>query len=220
MQALHEEGIDTIDTTFLGELLRDLLDNELQTITNITMKNYALLLIVLVLNISNPWCSSPACFVAAKEDVVDQNSVVAEYNKSGLGLMLDWGLAKVESVFDGQLMNELFSAFLLKCEHMFTLMITSFADMFMSYSALQEREVERLAEFDSEFSDLVKLRQKIDRRCLLSANEEERTLCVEKGVDIKNKLQALRSQRSKSSNAIERYESWMEWCTSYKNWFC
>ena len=186
------------------------------------MKNYALLLVVLVLNISNPLCSSPACFVIAEEDFVDldQNSVVVEYNKSGLGLILDWGLAKVESVFDGQLMNELFSAFLFKCEHMFTLMINSFADMFMSYSVLHERETKRLAVFDSEFSDLVKLRQKIDRRCLLSANKEERTLCVEKGVDIKNKLLALRTQRSKSSNAVERYEGWVKWCASYKNWFC
>lgn len=185
------------------------------------MKNYALLLLmVLVLNASNnPLHRSPSV-VIAKEDFVDQNSVVAEYNKSGLGLMLDWGLAKWESVFDGQVMNELFSAFLAKAEHMFTLMIHSFGDMFKSYSALQEREVERLAQFDSEFSDLVKMRQKIDRRCLLSANEEERSVCVDKGVDIKNKIQALRSQRSKSSNAIERYESWVTWCASYKNWIC
>lgn len=186
------------------------------------MKNYALLLlVVLVFNISNPFCRSPACgIVFAKEDFVDQTSDVAEYNKSGLGLMLDWGLAKVESVFDGQLMNELFSAFLLKCEHMFSLMINSFEDVFLSYSALQERELQRLAQFDSDFGDLVKLRQKIDRRCLLSANEEERSLCVEKGVDIKNKIQALRTQRTKSSNAIERYESWVTWCASYKNWIC
>ena len=184
------------------------------------MKNFALLLLmVLVLNTSNPLHSSPACVVIAKKDIVDQNSAIVEYNKSGLGLVFDWGLAKWESVFDGQLMNELFSAFLLKCEHMFTLMIHSFGDMFKSYSALQEREVERLAQFDADFSDLVKMRQKIDRRCLLSANEE-RTLCVEKGVDIKNKIQALRTQRSKSSNAIERYESWVAWCASYKNWFC
>lgn len=197
-----------------------MLENKLQSNNTITMKNYALLLIVLVLNISNPLCSPPTCFVSAKEDFVDQNSVVVEYNKRGIGRMLDWGLAKVESVFDRQLMNELFSAFLVKCDHMFTLMINSFADMSMSYSALQEREVDRLAEFDLEFSDLVKLRQKIDRRCLLASNEEERTLCVEKGIDIKNKLQALRTQRSKSSNAIERYEGWVKWCASYKNWFC
>lgn len=183
------------------------------------MKNFALLLLlVLVLNTSNPLHSSPTCVVIA-EDIADQNSVIVEYNKSGLGLMLNWGLAKWESVFDGQLMNELFSAFLLKCEHMFTLMIHSFGDMFKSYSALREREVDRLAQFDADFSDLVKMRQKIDRRCLVS-NEEELSLCVEKGVDIKNKIHALRTQRSKSSNAIERYESWVEWCASYKNWFC
>ena len=63
---------------------------------------------VLVLNASNnPLHRSPSV-VIAKEDFVDQNSVVAEYNKSGLGLMLDWGLAKWESVFDGQVMNELY----------------------------------------------------------------------------------------------------------------
>lgn len=186
------------------------------------MKNFALLLLttLMVWNISTPLCSSPACVVIAKEDFSDQNSVVAEYNKSGLERMLDWGLAKVESFFDGQLMNELFSAFLAKSDDMFTLMIHSFKEMFMSYSTLHEKEVLRLAQFDTEFSDLVKMRQKIDRRCLLSANEEDRSLCVEKGVDIKNKIQALRRQRSKSSNAIERYESWVTWCASYKNWFC
>jgi len=188
------------------------------------MKNFALILFttLMVWSTSTPFCRSPsACVVIAKEDFVDQNSVVAEYNKGGLERMLDWGLAKMESVFDGQLMNDLFSAFLTKCDHMFSLMIHSFKEMFMSsYSTLHEKEVKRLAQFDTEFSDLVKLRQKIDRRCLLSANEEERSLCVEKGVDIKNKIQALRRQRSKSSNAIKRYESWVTWCASYKKWFC
>ena len=184
------------------------------------MKNFALLLIFLVWNISSPFCGSPPFVVIAKEDCVDQNSVVVEYNKSGLGRMLDWGLAKVESIYDGQLVKELFSAFLNKCDHMFTLMIHSFKDMFTSYESLLEKEVQRLAQFDIEFTELVKFRQKIDRRCLLSANEEERSMCVEKGVDIRDKIQALRRQRSKSSNAIERYESWVVWCASYKNWFC
>jgi hypothetical protein len=166
--------------------------------------------------------SSPCCVViaASKVDVVDQNSVVVEYNKRGLGRVLDWGLAKIESVFDGQVVQDLFSAFLVKCDHMFTLMIHSFKEMFMSYSALHEKEVKRLAEFDNEFSNLVKLRQKIDRRCLLSASIEDRSSCVEKGVDIKNKIQALRVRRSKSSDAIKKYESWLTWCASYKNWFC
>ena len=152
--------------------------------------------------------------------MVEENSVVAEYNKPVLGRILDWGLAKVESVFDGQVVMELFSVFLSKCDHMFTLMIHSFKEMFMSYNTLHEKEVQRLAEFDEDFTDLIKLRQKIDRRCLLSANEEERSLCVEKGIDIRDKIMALRKKRTKSSDAIERYESWISWCASYKNWFC
>jgi len=191
------------------------------------MKNFiALLLSTLLIWSTNPHLPSTSVsylgsvVVAAPVDVVDENSVIAEYNKPVLGRILDWGLAKVESVFDGQVVMELFSAFLSKCDEMFMLMIHSFKEIFMSYDQLHEKEVQRLAEFDKDFNDLKKLRQKIDRRCLLSSNEEDRSLCVEKGIDIKNKIQALRKQRTKSSNAIERYESWMAWCASYKNWFC
>ena len=190
------------------------------------MKNLiALLLSTLLIWSTNPLPSTSVSYlgsvvVAAPVDVVDENSVIAEYNKPVLGRILDWGLAKVESVFDGQVVMELFSAFLSKCDEMFMLMIHSFKEIFMSYGQLHEKEVQRLAEFDVDFNDLVKLRQKIDRRCLLSSNEDDRSLCVEKGIDIKNKIQALRKQRTKSSNAIGRYESWMAWCASYKNWFC
>jgi hypothetical protein len=191
------------------------------------MKNLiALLLSTLLIWSTNPQIPSTSVsylgsvVVAAPVDVVDENSVIAEYNKPVLGRILDWGLAKVESVFDGQVVMELFSAFLSKCDEMFMLMIHSFKEIFMSYGQLHEKEVQRLAEFDKDFNELVKLRQKIDRRCLLSSNEEDRSLCVEKGIDIKNKIQALRKQRTKSSNAIGRYESWMAWCASYKNWFC
>jgi hypothetical protein len=191
------------------------------------MKNFiALLLSTLLIWSTNPllpihYSSVSFQVVAASPvDALDENSVIAEYNKPVLGRILDWGLAKVESVFDGQVVMELFSAFLSKCDKMFMSMIHSFKEIFMSYGQLHKKEVQRLAEFDKDFKDLVKLRHKIDRRCLLSSNEEDRSLCVEKGIDIKNKIQALRKQRTKSSNAIERYESWMAWCASYKNWFC
>ena len=187
------------------------------------MKNFiALLLSTLLIWSTNPLLPTSVSYLSrAATDVLDENSVIAEYNKPVLGRIFDWGLAKVESVFDGQVVMELFSAFLSKCDEMFMLMIHSFKEIFMSYGQLHEKEQQRLIEFDKDFTDLVKLRQKIDRRCLLSSsNEEDRSLCVEKGIDIKNKIQALRKQRTKSSNAIERYESWMAWCASYKNWFC
>ena len=185
------------------------------------MKKFALLLLATLLgSFSAPICSLPAFVAIAEEDSFDQNADIVEYDKTGLSYMLSWGIAKFESAFDGQLMNELFSAFLLKCERMFTLMIHSFTDMFMSYDKLYEREVQRLDQFDAAFRELVKLRQKIERRCLVAASEDERTLCVDQGIEVKDKLHALRGQRSKSFDAVGRYERWMTWCSSYKNWFC
>lgn len=89
-----------------------------------------------------------------------------------------------------------------------------------SYEELHEKEVGRLVRFDTEFRELVKLRNRIDRKCLYSSSVEDRSLCVENGIGIHDKIQGLRSQRSKCSDSIERYEEMMEWCASYSNWFC
>lgn len=148
---------------------------------------------------------------------------INEQKRTTIGRVLNWGLAKIENIMnDGILISDLISAFITKCDHMFAIMIHSLRDMFVSYETLRTKEIERLSQFDVEFKDLVKLRHKIERKCLYSnnLNPEDRTLCVERGVEIRDKIQKLRSQRSKSADSIKRYEDMQEWCASYNNWFC
>ena len=165
--------------------------------------------------------SSLSPLVRASEACAVENHV-AQYQptrkKGALGRMFDWGLAKLEN--DGVLVSELVTAFLVRCERIVSMMIRSFADMALSYGELHEKELERLEQFDKEFRDLAKLRHKIDRRCLYSGRQEERSLCIEKGVEVNDKIRELRSQRSASADAIERYRGMLVWCASYKNWFC
>ncbi|KAL7441702.1 hypothetical protein ACHAXH_007305 [Discostella pseudostelligera] len=148
---------------------------------------------------------------------------INEQKRGTIGRVLNWGLAKIENIMnDGILISDLISAFITKCDHMFAIMIHSVRDMFVSYDTLRRKEIERLAQFDVEFKDLVKLRHKIERKCLYSnnLNPEDRTLCVERGVEIRDKIQKLRSQRSKSAENIKRYENMHEWCAGFNNWFC
>ena len=105
---------------------------------------------------------------------------------------------------------------------MFAIMIHSLRDMFVSYETLRTNEIERLSQFDVEFKDLVKLRHKIERKCLYSNNlsPEDQSLCVDRGVEIRDKIQKLRKQRTNSAESIKRYEDMQLWCASYNNWFC
>jgi hypothetical protein len=151
-------------------------------------------------------------------------SSVAEYQpatkKKGLGRLYDWGLAKVEKLYDGVKVSDLISAFVTKFDHILHIMVHSFKDMTLSYTELHQKEVARLEQFDKEFKDLVKLRNKIDRKCLYSNNVDDRSACVERGIDVNSKIQDLRSQRVKSENSIKWYCEMIDWCASYKNWFC
>ena len=150
-------------------------------------------------------------------------SDVAEYqpsNKSTLSRVFDWGLAKVENIYDGKLVKDLIATFILKCDHIVTIMFHSFRELTLSYNDLHTKEVERLDQFDVEFRDLVKLRNKIDRKCLYSTSVEDRALCIDNGMDIHNKINDLRIQRTKSEGNVERYKGMIEWCASYNNWFC
>jgi|EP00970_Alexandrium_tamarense_P009009 hypothetical protein len=159
------------------------------------------------------------CAHGSKVD--DATNGVAQYEqKKGFGKIVQWGLAKVESLYDGVLVSDLISAFITKCDKMFAIMIHSFKDMTLSYTELHDKEVERLAQFDTEFKDLVKLRNKIDRKCVNSKGQEERSLCVDKGIEIHDKIQNLRGRRLKSAESIEWYTDMITWCASYKNWFC
>lgn len=134
--------------------------------------------------------------------------------------MLDWGLAKLENIVDGVLVADLITAFITKCDDIFAIMIHSFKEMTLSYDELHEKEMERLGHFDKEFRDLVQLRQRIDRKCLYSSDMDDRSICIDKGIQIHQKIQSLRGQREKSAHSIERYQDMIDWCASYKNWFC
>mmetsp|Transcript_11909 Transcript_11909/g.35504 ORF Transcript_11909/g.35504 Transcript_11909/m.35504 type:complete len:186 (-) Transcript_11909:95-652(-) len=160
----------------------------------------------------------PALAVAA-----DAASDVAAYEpkrRKGLGRVLDWSIAKLERVFDGGAVMDLISALFAKADEVFALMIRSFKEMAFSYADLRDAEAGRLERFDDEFRGVAKLRNAIDRRCLYASAGDERSLCVEKGAEINAKVKGLQWQRTKAARAVERYEGMMEWCASYKNWFC
>mmetsp|Transcript_34561 Transcript_34561/g.83610 ORF Transcript_34561/g.83610 Transcript_34561/m.83610 type:complete len:196 (+) Transcript_34561:201-788(+) len=195
------------------------------------MKNFSmsgsfilkLLTMLMLLGLQHP---CPSSLAHASEIIPSgtENCVVAEYQpikkKRGIGRMINWGLAKLENIYDGDLVSDLITAFIAKCDHIFATMIHSFKDMTLTYNELHESEVERLGQFDKEFKDLAKLRNKIDRKCLYSSTMDDRSLCIEKGIEINEKITTLRSQRSKSADSIERYKEMIIWCASYKNWFC
>ena len=92
--------------------------------------------------------------------------------------------------------------------------------MMFSYESLRDVESERLKVFDGEFKAVTKLRAQIDRRCLYASAGDERSLCVDKGIEINRKVKGLQARRAKAANAVERYDRMIAWCASYKNWFC
>jgi hypothetical protein len=161
--------------------------------------------------------------VAARQPTT-ANRAVAEYQpddkKNRIGKILDWGLAKVERLYDGAMVSDLLSAFVTKCDKILHILVHSFQDITLSYTDLHRNEVQRLEQFDQEFKELLKLRNKIDRKCLYSTSVDDRSVCVEKGIDVNSKIQDLRSRRSKSAKSIDWYKEMIAWCASYKNWFC
>ena len=174
--------------------------------------------------LSSMLASSALPVVHASTTTSTASSVPAKYQpavkKSGMGRVLDWGLAKLEAVRDSVSVPDLIAAFVNKCEHALALMVRSFGDVTLSYDQLLEREAGRLAEFEEEFRDLLKLRNRIDRKCLYASKSKERTVCVERGIEVHESIGELRAKRAKSLDAMERYEEMIEWCASYKNWFC
>lgn len=139
-----------------------------------------------------------------------KNTVVAEYQpsdkKSGIGKILNWGLAKVEKIYDGVKVSDLLSAFVAKCDDIIHIMVHSFKDMTLSYSDLHQKELDRLKQFDIEFKDLAKLRNKIDRKCMYTTDVDDRSACVDKGIDVNSKIIDLKNRRLRSIKAIERYK--------------
>ncbi|KAL7522372.1 hypothetical protein ACHAWX_007052 [Stephanocyclus meneghinianus] len=152
------------------------------------------------------------------------NRAVVEYQpadkKNGIGKILDWGLAKIERLYDGAMVSDLFSAFVTKCDKILHILVHSFHDITLTYTELHRNEIQRLEQFDKEFKELLKLRNKIDRKCLYTTNVDDRSLCVEKGIDVNSKIQDLRRRRTKSAKSIDWYKEMIAWCASYKNWFC
>ena len=168
--------------------------------------------------------SSPPFVGALDASCGAAGSCVAEYRpavkKRGLGRVLDWTLAQIENVFDAAVVSDLITTFLAKCDRALALLLHSFRDMTLSYEELREREAARAVDFDREFKELAKLRNKIDRKCLHSVRPAERSLCVERGVEIHARIADLRRRRSQSAEAVARYEEWAEWCAGYGNWLC
>lgn len=176
----------------------------------------------LLLGVHNPHHSPLALASNASCDADD--NCVAEYQpsekKRAFGRVLEWGLAKIETAFDGTAVSDLIAALVDKCDRMLAILLRSFGEMTMPYAELLKREVERSGQFDEEFKELAKLRNRIDRKCLYSANGDDRSLCVEKGIEIQGRIRDLRSERAKCADAIERYKEMIEWCAYYGNWFC
>jgi hypothetical protein len=149
---------------------------------------------------------------------------VATYQPSrprkGLGRVLDWGLAKIERAFDHAVVADLISTFLERCDGMLVIMFRSAQELLFSYTSLRDVEAERLSVFDGEFKAVTKLRAAIDRRCLYASAGEERSLCVDKGIEINRKVKNLRARRRYAVDGVARYERMIAWCASYGNWLC
>ena len=165
-------------------------------------------------------CSSNNVYTVA---AAASSEDVAQYqppSNNKLSQLYSWGLAKVETLYDTTQISDLITKFFKSANKVVSIMFHSFKDMTLSYTELHTKETQKLSKFDSEFNNLIKLRNKIDRKCLYASNVDERSICVEKGMDIHNKINDLRSQRSLSEESIERYGNMIEWCKGYGNWFC
>ena len=84
-----------------------------------------------------------------------------------------------------------------KAEDVLAILLRSFKDMSLSYTTLRDGESERLRRFDDEFKNVAKLRRAIDRRCLRARDGDERSLCVEKGVDVNKTVKDLQKRRAR-----------------------
>ena len=167
--------------------------------------------------LSSTELSPRSCALAAPAGVV---AYVPQNPSRGLGAVLDWGLAKIERAFDRAVVSDLISTFLGKCDEVLAIMYRSAQEMMFSYESLRDVESERLKVFDGEFKAVTKLRAQIDRRCLYATAGDERSLCVDKGIEINRKVKGLQARRAKAASAVERYDRMIAWCASYKNWFC
>ena len=175
-------------------------------------------LVAIVLLSSTELPGGPRSFaLAAPAGVV---AYVPQKPSRGLGAVLDWGLAKIERAFDRAVVSDLISTFLGKCDDVLAILYRSAQEMMFSYESLRDVESERLKVFDGEFKAVTKLRAQIDRRCLYASAGDERSLCVDKGIEINRKVKGLQARRAKAASAVERYDRMIAWCASYKNWFC
>ncbi len=135
--------------------------------------------------------------------------------------IMNWGLSKIENAVYGDVrISDLIDAFAAKCDAIFAIMVRSVLEVYRSYDELLLLEKDRLTKFDAEFADLVKLRHRIERKCTRVTTVDDRSMCVDRGMDIRDKIDDLRGKRSRSIDAISRYEGMIEWCKSYGNWFC
>jgi len=159
---------------------------------------------------------------AYASDVAHYQSSTSQKKKNKLSHILNWGLAKVENLYEGKFnVKDLIQTFIMKCDHIVTFMLHSWIpSLTQSYTKLHTKEVNNLQKFDSEFRDLIKLRNKIDRKCLYSSSTDDRSVCVANGMDIHNKIADLKKERIKSERLIDRYGKMMVWCKDYGNWFC
>jgi hypothetical protein len=177
--------------------------------------------------LSKPLTSSSAAMDDAAPDYNDnkKGGTLVEYAPVNEGRTLqkivNWGLSKIENVVYGDVrISDLIDAFATRCDAVFAIMVRSVMEISHSYEELLTLENERLSKFDAEFVELVKLRNRIERKCARVTTVDDRSLCVDGGMDIRGKIDDLRGKRSRSIDAIARYEGMIEWCASYGNWFC
>lgn len=164
--------------------------------------------------------------VSSRLDDFFENHDVVTYDAKPKGLkrFIQWSLVKLETMRDGDLVSDLIAKFINGYDGIIEMMISSFggwwSESTTSYEDLRDKEQRVLKDFDEEFSQLVSLRNKIQRRCLYPSSGDDRSLCIEKEMDIHSKIHDLRSRRANASMALEKYKDWISWCASYNNWIC
>lgn len=83
-------------------------------------------------------------------------------------------------------------------------------DLFKTFESVAADTQTRYTQVDATVQELVQLSQKIERRCRNPKDEATRSLCIDNEVEVNNKLQAAREQRSQLRKKYEAYEPFLK----------